>query len=85
MKVTGKPIPTSLGIFSISFAILDAVIILPGAKESQSPILYVCILGGLSVGIPAAIGVGIILENRKKRMPRRGWGALSERYCGENG
>lgn len=67
MRVTGKPIRTSVGISFIALAFVIAVLILPGAKESQSPLLYICILGGLFVGIPAAMGIGIVLENRRKR------------------
>lgn len=70
MKVTGKPIRTSVGLFFIGIAIVSAISILPGAKSAQSPFLYVCILGGLFVGIPAALGIGIVLENRRKRTPR---------------
>ena len=53
MKVTEKPVRTSVGIFFIGFALLAAAIILPGAKGKQSPILYVCIFGGLFVGVPS--------------------------------
>jgi len=67
MKVTGKPIPTSVGIFFIAFALLEAALVLPGAKGAQSPILYVCIIGGLFIGTPAALGIGVVLENRRKR------------------
>lgn len=67
MKVTGKPFPTSLGVFWIGIALFDAVAFLPGATSSQSPVFYLCIVGGLFVGIPAAMGIGIILENRRKR------------------
>ena len=67
MKVTGKTVPTSVGVFFIGFAFLAAVLVLPGAKEAQSPVLYVCTLGGLFVGIPAALGIGVVLENRRKR------------------
>jgi len=70
MKVTGKPIRTSVGLFFIGIAFVSAISILPGAKSAQSPFLYVCILGGLFVGIPAALGIGIVLENRRKRTPR---------------
>jgi hypothetical protein len=66
MKVSGKPIPMSVGLYSIALALINAAVILPGAKESQSPILYVCIIGGLFVGIPAALGIGVVLENRGK-------------------
>jgi predicted membrane-bound mannosyltransferase len=70
MKVTGKAVPTSVGIFFIGFALLAAAFIFPGTKEAQSPILYVCIFGGLFVGIPAALGIGVVVENRRKRTPR---------------
>jgi hypothetical protein len=66
MKVTGKPIPTSVGLFFIGFALLAAALILPGAKGAQSPILYICIFGGLFVGIPAALGIAVVIENRRK-------------------
>jgi hypothetical protein len=67
MKVTGKHVPNSVGMFFIAFALLAAGLLLPGAKESQSPLLYACFLGGLFVGIPAALGIGVILENLRKR------------------
>ena len=67
MRITGKPVPTSVGGFFIAFALVAAVVVLPGAKGSQSPVLYVCIFGGLFVGIPAALGIGLILENLRKR------------------
>jgi hypothetical protein len=43
------------------------VLILPGATGSQSPVLYRCIFGGLFVGIPAVLGIGVVLENLRKR------------------
>jgi hypothetical protein len=67
MRVGGKPFPTSVGVFFIGFALLAAVAVLSGAKEAQSPFLFVCIFGGLFVGIPAALGIGVVLENRRKR------------------
>jgi len=70
MKVTGKAIPTSVGIFFIGFALVAAFLVVPGAKQSESPLLYICILGGLFVGIPAALGIGVVLENRRKRNSR---------------
>lgn len=70
MKVTGKPVPTSVGIFCIGLALLAAALILLAAKGAQSPILYVCIFGGLFVGIPAALGIGVVVENRRKRTPQ---------------
>jgi hypothetical protein len=70
MNVTGKPVSISVGIFFIGFALLAAAFIFPGAKGAQSPILYVCIFGGLFVGIPAALGIGIVVENQRKRTPQ---------------
>jgi hypothetical protein len=66
MKVTGKRIPTSVGLSFIGFAFLAAALILPGARGAQSPILYLCIFGGLFVGIPAALGIAVVIENRRK-------------------
>jgi hypothetical protein len=64
MKVTGKPGPTSVGLFLIGFAVVAAVAILSGAKSTQSPFLFVCIFGGLLARIPAALGVSVVVENR---------------------
>jgi hypothetical protein len=50
----------ALGWFFIAFAMLAAVLILPGAKESASPTLYVVIFGGLFVGIFAVLGVALL-------------------------
>ncbi len=65
MKVTGKPIRTSVGIYFLLFAIIAGIVALPDARHSQSPLLYVIVLGGLFVAIPATIGIAIILENRR--------------------
>ena len=67
MKVGGKPIPNSVGIFFISYALVAAAAVLSGAKDAQSPLLFICIFGGLFAGIPAALGIGVVLENRRKR------------------
>ena len=67
MKVTGKPVATSVGAWFIAFAILCAVLLMPGAKHSQSPLLYLCIFGGLFVGVPAVLGVAVVLENLLKK------------------
>jgi len=72
MKVTGKPISTGVGVFFIAFALIAAVMVLPGARSSQSPLLYVCVFGGLFVGVPAALGIGVVLENLRKRDPSQG-------------
>ena len=52
--------PKTLGYFFISFAILMGLVILPGAKDSASPVLYVFIFGGLFVGVFATLGVGLL-------------------------
>jgi len=63
MRVTGKPVATSIGVSFIAFAIICAVLLIPGAKNSQSPFLYLCILGGLFVGVPAVLGIAVVYEN----------------------
>jgi hypothetical protein len=67
VKVTGKPVATSVGVWFIAFAILSAVFLVPGAKNSESPFLYLCIFGGLFVGVPAVLGIAVISENVLKR------------------
>ena len=67
MRVTGKPVATSVGVFFIAFAVICAVLLMPGAKESQSPLLYVCTLGGLFVGVPAILGIAVVHENLHKK------------------
>ena len=71
MQVTGKPIATSVGAGFLVLAILAAVLILPDAKNSQSPLLYVVILGGLFVGIPAILGIAVIRGNRMRNKLNR--------------
>ncbi len=56
------PDKLSLGVFFVGFAALTAVFVLPGAKESASAVLYILIFGGLYVGVPAALGIGIIIQ-----------------------
>jgi hypothetical protein len=60
---TGKRFGLDLGLFFIGFALLTAIVVLPGAKSAASPTLYVIILRGLSVGIPAALGIAIVSEH----------------------
>jgi len=68
MKVTGgKPFRMDLGIWFLAIAALCAVFVLPGARNARSPILFLFIFGGLSVGIPATLGVAIIRENIRSR------------------
>lgn len=67
MKVTGKPVRTSVGVGFLTIALFAAIVLLPNAHESQSPVLYVLLLGGLFVGVPAALGIEIIIENARGR------------------
>jgi len=63
MRVTGEPVAASVGMGFICFAVVGAAFTFFGAKGARSPILFVCIVGGLLVDVPAALGIGIILEN----------------------
>ncbi len=63
MKVAGKSVSSGVGVFFIAFALVVAVVFMPGAKESASPLLYICVLGGLFVGIPAVLGIAVLYEN----------------------
>jgi hypothetical protein len=67
MKVGGKPVPTGVGVFFIAFGVLCAVLLPPRATESHSPFLYVCIFGGLFVGVPAILGVAVVRENLRNK------------------
>ena len=67
MKVTGKPIRPSVGAFFIGFALINAILILRGMKGAESPIFYICIFGGLFVGIPAVLGIAIVHEHLHTR------------------
>jgi hypothetical protein len=55
-----------VGWFFIAFAVLTACLLLPDASQSRSPILYILVIGGLFVGVPAAVGIGAVLG----RLPR---------------
>lgn len=67
MQVTGKPVTTTVGVSFIGFAVLGAFLLIPGAKQSQSPLLYVGVLGGLFVGVPAILGIAVVRENLHKK------------------
>jgi hypothetical protein len=66
MKVSGKPVQTSVGVFFLLFALVLGILLLPDARHSQSPLFYVIIPGGLFVAIPAILGIAVILENLRK-------------------
>jgi len=67
MKVTGKPVTVGLGMWLIVFAVISAAAILSGAKDAESPLLFVGIFGGLFVLIPAVLGIGIVYEHLRNR------------------
>jgi hypothetical protein len=67
VKVGGKPVATGVGVFFIAFGALCAVLLMRGARESHSPFLYVCIFGGLFVGVPAILGIAVVHENLRKK------------------
>jgi predicted membrane-bound mannosyltransferase len=71
MKISGKPLPTSVGVGFVALALVTAILALPDANSSQSPWLYVCIIGGLFVGLPATLGIGVIVENIRTRRQER--------------
>jgi hypothetical protein len=73
MKVTGKPIRPSVGVCFVGLAVINAILILRGMKGAPSPILYICIFGGLFVGIPAVLGIAIVYEHlhAQNRFPGR--------------
>lgn len=72
MKVSEKPVRTSVGVFFVAFALVNAILLLPDAHKSQSPVLYLFVLGGLFVGVPAALGIGIIIEKLRVRKRKLG-------------
>ncbi|MCU1241630.1 MAG: hypothetical protein JWO71_2356 [Candidatus Acidoferrum typicum] len=56
-----------VGVFFVAFAITGAILLLPGAAKSSSAVLYILIFGGLFVGVPATLGLGVILAQLKLR------------------
>ena len=66
-----EPEKLSLGVFFVGLAALTAIFVLPGARESASAVLYVLVLGGLFVGVPATLGIGIIIQQVQLRKNRR--------------
>ncbi len=61
-----------VGVFFVAFAITGAILLLPGATKSSSSVLYVLIFGGLFVGVPATLGLGVILAQLKLRKNQYG-------------
>ncbi len=61
-----------MGVFFVAFAVTAAILLLPGAAKSSSAVLYIVIFGGLYVGVPAALGLGVILAQIKLRKNQHG-------------
>ena len=70
VKPTGRRGPLTIGLFFIGFALLAAILLSTGTKSAASPTLYVIIIGGLFVGVPGALGIGIAFENLRGRRDR---------------
>jgi hypothetical protein len=66
-----------VGVGFVAFAITSAIFLLPGATKSSSAVLYIIIFGGLFVGVPATLGLGIILTQLNLRKNRLGRGKMS--------
>ena len=60
-----------VGLGFIAVALFIAVAFLPGIREARSPSLYVIIVGGIFVGVPAAVGIGLV-SGRLQRRLRKG-------------
>ena len=67
MNITGKPVSVGVGVGFIGFALICAILILPGAKGSQAPLLYIFIFGGLFVIVPALLGIAVVYEHLHNR------------------
>jgi hypothetical protein len=71
---------TGFGMTGVS--LLSEIFILPGAVDSQSPLLYVVILGGF-FAIPGILGVALIVEQwrLRKHQHRRSRASGSQRLA----
>jgi len=56
-----------VGVFFIAFAVVAAAAIIGGAKDAQSPVLFMCLFGGIFSIVPGALGIGIIVNHRRIR------------------
>jgi hypothetical protein len=54
----------SLGVFLIAFSAISLVFALSGAMRTAPPTLFMILCIGLS-GVPAAVGVGIVVNHRQ--------------------
>jgi uncharacterized membrane protein YedE/YeeE len=68
MKMDLKSPRMRTGVLGIVFSADMAAVVLPHARESQSPFLFVIIFGGLSVGLPLGMAIGCVTGH----MPVRG-------------
>ena len=56
-----------VGVGFVAISLVTAFLILSSARDSASPLLYVCIFGGLFSAVPGILGVGIILDQLQHR------------------
>jgi uncharacterized membrane protein YedE/YeeE len=74
MKIDLKSPRVRTGVLGIVFSALMAAVVLPHARQAQSPVLSVIIFGGLSVGLPLGLAIGCLtghLPVRGERNRRR--------------
>jgi hypothetical protein len=60
-----------VGVFFVVYALINAILIIPGAKHARSPALYVCLFAAIFSIIPALLGIAIIVNHRRMRRTSR--------------
>jgi uncharacterized membrane protein YedE/YeeE len=60
MKIDLKSQRVQTDILGIVFSMIMAAVVLPHARQAQSPVLFVIIFGGLSVGLPLGMAIGCL-------------------------
>ena len=71
MKTDLKSPRLQTGILFIVFSVVMAAVVLPQARQAQSPVLFVIIFGGLSSGLPLAMGIGCLTGHLPVRGERK--------------
>jgi hypothetical protein len=54
-----------VGVFFVGFAILTGFFIVSNADGTQSPLLFICLFGGIFSLVPGALGIGVIVNHRR--------------------
>jgi 4-amino-4-deoxy-L-arabinose transferase-like glycosyltransferase len=61
-----------VGAFFIGLAVLMAFLLMPVASESKLPTLYTLLLGGILLGVPAALRIAAVSGRlRQRKLPAR--------------